>query len=398
MGRNLMVMIVDPDIDHRAQLKETLSGLSYAVVAEATYGVEASRLAMEMRPEVILLHAEEPYSLSLRAVELVTAAAPKATVVVLSRLEAPTLVAKAMLADAHAFVPSPPNQGDLDETIQTAYARVQRRLHPELGEETPTAGTVITVFSPKGGVGKTTLWTNLAVAIKRRSSARVAVLDLDTYFGDVAVMLGLQPTLTIGDYLAALRADGAASVTDHMTTHESGVDVLAAPRGVDESAQPTTAGVAQLVHSLARVYDFVVVDTPGAFGPRIAAALDESAIVLLVSSADVASVKDAGMALDVLRGAGFDTNRLKLVLNHATNANAVSDADVAQTLAYPVWASIPHDRAVPMSTQSGVPVTMSNPGAAMTRSVDSIAGLISQSPGDTVVRPRFARFPLGRAS
>ena len=149
MGRNLMVMIVDPDIDHRAQLKETLSGLSYAVVAEATYGVEASRLAMEMRPEVILLHAEEPYSLSLRAVELVTAAAPKATVVVLSRLEAPTLVAKAMLADAHAFVPSPPNQGDLDETIQTAYARVQRRLHPELGEETPTAGTVITVFSPR---------------------------------------------------------------------------------------------------------------------------------------------------------------------------------------------------------------------------------------------------------
>ena len=142
-----------------------------------------------------------------------------------------------------------------------------------------------------------------------------------------------------------------------------------------------------------------MVDTPGAFGPRIATALDESAIVLLVTSSDVASVKDAGMALDVLRAAGFDPDRLKLVVNHATNANSVSDTDVAKTLAYIVWASIPHDRAVPISTQNGVPVTMSNPGTPMARSVESIAGLISQSPGDsTIVRPRFGPFSLRKAS
>ena len=170
-----------------------------------------------------------------------------------SRPKDPTLVAKTMLAGAHAFVSSPPSQGELDETIRTAPARVQRRLRPELAEEAPTAGTIITVFSPKGGVGKTTLSTNLAVSIKRRSSARVALLDLDTYFGDVAVMLGLEPTRTIADYLQAVRAGGTASIVDNMTTHESGVDVLAAPRGVDESAQPSTEGVAQLVHSLARV-------------------------------------------------------------------------------------------------------------------------------------------------
>jgi pilus assembly protein CpaE len=132
----------------------------------------------------------------------------------------------------------------------------------------------------------------------------------------------------------------------------------------------------------------VVVDTPGAFGPQVAAALDESTTVLLVTTVDIASIKDARFSLDTLRGAGFGEDRLKLIVNHATNANSVTAADVARTVNYEVSWVLPHDSAVPISTQHGDPLMLSNPKARMARKVDTLAAFLS---GTTTVQDNSRR-------
>ncbi len=380
MGRNQQVLLVDADIDHRAQLKQMLAGMAYAVVGEAAYGVEATRLAAELRPEIVLVHVEEPLALAFRTLEAVQQAAPSAAPVVVSRLGDGDTARKAMLAGARGLVVSPAANKEFDRVLGKAFERHQRTLRSAPDEAPESiAGVVVTVFGPKGGVGKTTLATNLAIGLRKHSGSRVALVDLDSYFGDVAVMMGAEPERTLADLVQRLHADPHVKPRDYLTPHRSGVDILAAAHSVDAGPQPSPEDITSIINGLAASYDFVVVDTPGAFSPLVAAALDESTVVLMITSADMASIKDARLSLDVLRGAEFDEDRLKLVVNHATNANSVGDSDLARTVDYDIFWSIPHDRAVPTSTQHGLPLLLSNPRAAMAQRVDSLAAYLSQA-------------------
>lgn len=377
MGRNLPVLVVDAEPEHRALLRQLFSVLPYAVAGEANYGVEAARLAGELQPELVLVHVEEPLALAFRTLRVVQEAAPRATPVVISRRGDGATARKAMLAGARGYVVSPPPAEVLGAVLAEARAHHERFL-PVAGAEAlrPPAlagGTVLTVFGPKGGVGKTTLATNLAIALRRHSQARVALVDVDADFGDVAVIMGIEPERTMRDVLRAYAAGETPVLEPYLTHHPSGVDVLAARHADEVGAPPEPEAVAALLRQLMRTYDFVVVDTPGAFVPQVAAALDESTTVLLVTSADMSSIKDARLAIATLAQSGFDADRLKLVVNHATNANSVTDADVARTVGYEVFWTLPHDRAVPESTQLGEPIVVSNPRARMAQRVDALA-------------------------
>lgn len=380
MTRNLQVLLVDMDPDHRAMIKQQLANLPYAIVGEANYGVEASRLAMELHPDIVLLHVEEPLALAFRTLEVVQQADPAAVPIVISKLGDADSARKAMLAGARGYIVSPCSEATLNDVLSTAHARrpVGAVVRPDEPSLAPVAGSIITVFGPKGGIGKTTLSTNLAIALKKHTSTRVVLVDIDAYFGDVAVMLGMDPERSLLDIIAESTAhDEFPKLESYLTEHRSGLQVLAARHPGDVGASPDPELIARILKTLARSFDFVVVDTPGAFGPQVAAALDESTTVLLVTTVDIASIKDARFSLDTLRGAGFGTDRLKLVVNHATNANSVTDADVARTVNYEVSWVLPHDSAVPISTQHGDPVMMSNPKALMARKVDSLASFLS---------------------
>ena len=377
MGKNQQVLLVDADVDHRAQLKGMLSGMAYAVVGEASYGVEAVRLASELRPEIVLLHVEEPLSLAFRTLESVQRILPSATPVVISRRTDAEIARKTMLAGARGFAISPATEAELDQVLTVARERHEALFRDETAGGEAIAGSIITVFGPKGGVGKTTLSTNLAISLRRLTAARVAVVDLDSYFGDVAIMMGAEPERTLADLLEAMHRGLPANPKDFLTHHISGVDVLAAPRTADKGPQLGEADISRILRGLAITYDFVIVDTPGAFSPLVAAALDESALVLMVTSTDISSIKDARLSLDVLRESGFDDDRLKLIVNHATNANSVSEADIRYTVNYGIYWSVPHDRAVPVSTQHGVPIVLSHPRAPMSGRIEGLAESIA---------------------
>ena len=385
MGRNQQVLIVDADVDHRAQIKQTLGSLEYAVIGEATYGIEASRLAAELRPEIIIVHVEEPLAFAFRTLEVVQAASPKSTPVVISQRDDAATAHKAILSGARGFIVSPATDNRIDQILRAARTRhlasMDVLLNPSTGGASSlTAGFVVTVFGPKGGVGKTTLATNLGIALARRTRAGVVVVDTDAYFGDVALNMGLQPELTMADLLQQVELGGKPDVKNYLIQHSSGAWVLPARHSGGVHAPPDPDAVASIIRMLAASFDFVIVDTPGAFGPAVAAALDESTTALLITSADMSSVKDARISMDALREEGFGDDRLKLVVNHATNANSITDTDIARTVRADIFCSIPHDREVPLSTQRGEPVVITSPRARMAQRVEALAATLSGNP------------------
>lgn len=383
MGRNPLVLLVDADVEHRALVRQLLASLPFAVAGEAMFGVEAAQLAAELQPDLVLVHVEEPLAIAFRTLGVVQDAAPHATLVVISRRDDGATARKAMLWGARGFIVSPPSAAALAEALTMAREN-HRRRRVHASEEPAAAvagGTVVTILGPKGGVGKTTLATNLAIAIRRRTQAGVALVDVDANFGDVAVVMGMSPERTVGDLMEAYDSGHVPALDPYLSVHESGVRVLAARHTTEVSIQPPPEGVAALLRDLARRFDFVVADTPGAFVPQVASALDEATTVLLVTSADISSIKDARLAVSTLCASGFDTDRLKLVINHATSANSVTDQEIARAVGYDVFWSLPHDRAVPESTQHGAPIVLSRPKAAMAQQVDALAAYFG---GDVV--------------
>ncbi len=384
MARNIQLLLIDQDPESRISLKKLLSNQGCAIIGEAHFGVEAISLALQLKPEVVLLHLEEPLARGLQTIEAIGEVSPNSPVVVLSQLGSTPYVQKAMVAGAKAYLVQPVGDRAIHNALRQAVEAAQQRRVPEPGDDLvlPKAATTITVFGTKGGIGKTTLSTNLALSIRKLTEARVLVVDLDVVFGDAALMLDLVPETTIGDWLheRAMGENGFGEYADFgrfVTEHPAGLSVLAArPQPGMEFVAPPDA-IASLLRTAAQHYDYVVIDTPGSLNGAVRVALSESTIVLLVSSTDMASVKDTRLCLDILRSWGFTDDRVKLAVNHANTANGVRVSDIEQVLNDRVFWSIPFDKEAVLCSQIGQPLVMARPKSRAARNIIELSSALT---------------------
>jgi MinD-like ATPase involved in chromosome partitioning or flagellar assembly len=220
----------------------------------------------------------------------------------------------------------------------------------------PTFGMVVAVTSGKGGAGKTVTASNVALALALDREARIALVDGDLQFGDVALLLRLDPAHTIADAASRLDELTDAALDEMLVSHESGVRVLAAPP-VPTSAEAVPAKrIVAVLERLRRRYDVVVVDTATVFDDDLITVLEAADEVLMVVDLDPPSVRNAGMALDALRASSFPMDRLRLVVNRLNATAGLDPVPWAQSLGVPVAGSIPFDRLVAESVSAGTPV------------------------------------------
>jgi pilus assembly protein CpaE len=153
--------------------------------------------------------------------------------------------------------------------------------------------------------------------------------------------------------------------------------ILPAPLHPTEWRNVTPTQITKIIDLLAQSHDYVVVDTPGTFNEIVAAALEAAALILLVTSMDIASIKDTALALEMLQGASVSEDKVKLTVNHSTAANTLREEDVERVLEYRVFWRIPHDLNVATSTQLGQPVVITKPFARVSRSITDLAYALS---------------------
>jgi pilus assembly protein CpaE len=220
----------------------------------------------------------------------------------------------------------------------------------------PRGGRVIGVFSPKGGVGKTTLATNIAVGLGKTAPMNVVIVDLDLQFGDVASGLDLDPEHTVTDGVSRAAAQDSLVLKAFLTLHPAGIYALCAPRDPVEADNITPEQVTRLIRQLADQFDYVVVDTAPGLGECTLSALEECTDGVWVTGMDVPGVRGLRSSLDVLDRLGLLPETRHLVLNMADAKAGLSVRDVEATVGVPVDVSVPRSRWVSYSTNRGVPV------------------------------------------
>lgn len=260
---------------------------------------------------------------------------------------------------------------------------------------------VITVFSPKGGSGKTTIATNLAVALNR-PGGRVCLIDLDLEFGDVAISLRLTPVRTLADaVLTELRgdADEEGAIQRLLTAYRDGFDCVLAPIEPGEADKVPADLVGSLIEQLRYRYDYVVIDTPSRFSEHVLAALDASDHHVLLTNPEIPALKNLRLTLDMLDLLGYEHERRSIVFNRADSAAGLSAAEVEEALKSSIAVHVPASRDVPASINRGVPIVAASPDHPVSRAVRRFAAntIAIEQTGSRRPPGRRSRF-LGRRS
>jgi Flp pilus assembly CpaE family ATPase len=232
-------------------------------------------------------------------------------------------------------------------------------------------GKIITVFTAKGGVGKTMLSINLGVALAQRGANSVCVVDLDLSSGDVAISLLLDPVRTLADAVSMtghIDTTGAASL---LTPYRTGLEMLLAPVNPGDAEKVPPSLVGELLAVLRTMFDYVVVDTPPHISEHVLTALDASAHHVLLTTPDVPALKNLRVVLDVLDMLSYPAEIRSVVLNRAEAKLRLSQEDVERVIRTPVAAQIPASRAVPISVNKGTPITLASPGHAVSKAINA---------------------------
>lgn len=229
---------------------------------------------------------------------------------------------------------------------------------------------VITVFSPKGGTGKTVVSTNLAAGIAKHDGPRTLLIDLDLQFGDAAIMLGIEPEQTLHDLVTAPGKLDAEKLGGYLTRHAaSGLDVLAGPLRPEEGELVAERGVERLLEVARSAYDVVVVDTSPSFHGPTLSALDCTDVLLLLCTPEVPTLKNVRLGVETLRRLSFADARMSIVLNRADAGAGIRKPEVEGALGMAVSYELPNTPEVPVAVNRGTPLTVASPSSEFSGAV-----------------------------
>ncbi len=290
-------------------------------------------------------------------------------------------------------------QGDTLQIVE-AIERVGSGLRPDNGApalvsggpvtsggDVTDLGRVTTVFSTKGGSGKSVIATNLAVVLAERSEGPVVLVDADLQFGDVAVMMKLAPTHTVVDAVSNIERLDTSLLESLLATHEaSGLRVLPAPLEPAFADQIGANDMVKIIELLQRFCAHVVIDTPAYFNDVVLGLVEVSDDVLLVAGMDIPNIKNVKIGLQTLRLLNTPMEKLRLILNRANSKVKLDIGGVERTLQVSAEALVPSDVVVPQSVNKGVPFVLSHPKSGVAKSIRSLADILLET--DAEVRRR----------
>jgi len=391
MADQIRVLVVDDIPETRDHLTKLLGFESdIDVVGSAASGREAIEMAVRLNPNVILMDINMPDMDGIAATEQLSSIAPAAAVVMMSVQGEADYLRRSMLAGAREFLVKPFSSDELTASIRQVSARErdkQSRLAavpvalgaaPVNGARpggSGEPGVVVAVFSPKGGVGRTTVAVNLAIAAATELGKKVVIMDGSFQFGDVGVLLNLNPkSKSIADLIPEIEAGSLDSLDTFLINHTAGIRVLLAPPSPETAEMITAGGVKTVLDRLRADHDLVVVDCTSYFNDTTLAILDAADIILTMLSLEITSIKNMRLFLEVAEQLGYESGKVRLILNRADSALGIRVADVEHSIGRKVDETIVSDgRSVVYALNRGVPFFLSNREAQVSQDILRLA-------------------------
>jgi pilus assembly protein CpaE len=372
MPETIKVLLVDDIEDTRksiCKLAEFQPELT--VVAQAGTAEEAILLARKYVPDVILMDVNLPGVDGLVAAEEIHAEMPHVAIVMMSVQSDQECLQRIIASGIRCFLPKP----FTGEELMSAIHNVQNEKHVNNPNALTTKKSckVISVFSTKGGIGKTTIAANLAVALAAKSN-EVGVIDADLHFGDMALFLDLLPRVTIAD-LAGQPEVNPNIISEYLTAYkEYGVKVLTAPVHPEQAELITVAKIQKIIKNMRDMFQYVIIDTAPLLNDVMLSILEASDIVLIISSLDLPAIKNVKLCLEMMESQQYSHDKVKVILNRANSECGMDLSEVKEILQCDLLAALPSDgKLVVSSVNKGIPFVISTPQADISRNIFSLA-------------------------
>jgi len=396
MTDRIKVLIVDDIPETRDHLSKLLGFESdVEVVGAAAGGPEAVQMAAALKPDVVLMDINMPGMDGITATEKLAAEVPTASVIMMSVQGEADYLRRSMLAGAREFLVKPFSSDELTASIRQVWTREKEKLSrfaPVVAAPEPRSNgsgdpaSVVALFSPKGGVGRTTVSVNMAVAAAQEGK-RVVLVDASFQFGDVGVLLNLNPrNKSIADLASEIQSgEQYDSLDGFLVAHSSGVKVLLAPPTPEQAELVNPAAVKTVLETLRGEHDLIVVDCPSSFNETTLAVLDEADLILTLLTLEITSVKNMRLFLEVCEQLGYGPEKIRLVLNRADSTLGIRVADVEHSIGRKVDHTIVSDgRSVVYALNRGVPFFLSNREAQVSQDIQRLAAAVTGPPPTTV--------------
>jgi pilus assembly protein CpaE len=396
MADKIRILVVD-DI---AETRENLAKLigfepDMTIVASADGGQQAVEFAKRERPDVILMDINMPDMDGITATEIIANTVPESPIIMMSVQGEQDYLRRSMLAGAREFLVKPFSADELVNAIRHVHeiekvkraryqqaAPAQQQQSPSLTSMLgPEKGKIITFFSPKGGVGRTTISTNLAVALHQSTGKPVVLVDGSLPFGDIAVILNMSPKAkTIADLVGSFDQVDAEVMESVLVQHSTGIKVLLAPPTPEAAELITGANIKKVLEQLREQYAFVVVDTWPSFQEQVLTMLDVADVILTLMTLEITSLKNVRVFMEIAEKLGYDEHKVQLVANRNDSSGGIKASDVEASLARKIPHTIVSDgRALVLAVNRGVPFVISHRDSQVAKDIFTLADKLSGS-------------------
>jgi pilus assembly protein CpaE len=385
----IKLLIVD-DIPETRDHLSRLVGLDREidVAGTAGSGEEAIQQAMDLRPDVIVMDINMPGMDGIAASEIIAQRLPFSPIIMMSVHGEAEQLKRAMLAGAREFLVKPFSADEFTTSIKRVNERELARREqmqatamagPEAARSAPPTSDVenhqvIAVFSPKGGAGRTTIATNLALALLRETNQRVALVDGTLQFGDVGVLLNLNPkNRSVLDAVEGGEPDRDI-IDSVMVDHSTGIRVLLAPPSPEGADLVTPAFMRKIVEMLRETHDWVIVDLPSGLNDHTLGILDAADQVLVVAALEISTIKNVRLFLEVADQLDYERSKIRLIINRSDSSQGIRIGDVEASIRRPIDGTIVSDgRLAVLAVNRGVPFVVSHPESPLARDVTNLA-------------------------
>jgi pilus assembly protein CpaE len=373
MSDTIRVLIVDDLPETRENVKKLLQfETDIEVIGQAGTGEQAVEMAQEHQPDIILMDINMPGIDGIGASQKISELVPMTQIIIMSVQSDSDYLRRAMLAGARDFLTKPFGGDELVAAVRRVHAkRPLMRSVPTRGQAsalaaaeesrtTASEGFLISIFSPKGGSGCTTIAINLAVALAQQEY-RTLLIDGSLQFGDVAVMMNMKPVTSIVDLSSRDNDVDSELVSSVVQIHKSNLHVLMAPPRPEMADVVTDSSIKALLATLRPLYDFVIIDTTSSLNDIALTLLDESDKIILVAQQNLPSLKNVSRFFDLTQSLEYQTQKVWLVINRVSSKQGISVKDIGETLKRPIFMTIPDDPlTVGTAIDQGVPVVIGN--------------------------------------
>ncbi|MBX3046558.1 MAG: response regulator [Anaerolineales bacterium] len=389
----IRVLIVDDIAETRENIRKLLQfDAQIEVVGASRNGLEGVDLAIETQPDVVLMDINMPDMDGISATEAIRKKVPHTQIVILSVQGDSNYMRRAMLAGARDFLTKPIDVDELTAAIRragrVAWNEREKLASSGFGGQAGSGsgsgtllpgdqGHVITVFSPKGGTGKTTLTANLAVSMRQQGQTVVAV-DGNLQFGDLSFFFNEQGRNNVADLAPRTDELDREVVSEVLVRHESsGVHILAAPMRPEQADSVSGEQFGAVVNYLSRMYPYVLVDTGSTLNDLTLAALDAASMVVLLITQDIPSIKNARLFLDLAEGLGISKDQIVLVMNRFDKRRSITAERVRDNFKKEVAAVIPlEEKIVVPAMDRGEPFVLRNSSTPVAKAITDLASML----------------------